>query len=72
MPAPLSATVIEDSSTVTVISGAIPCSSQASRALSISSLTATRGQSRRSKPHWSVSSFSETKSSSRLVLKAVR
>jgi len=72
MPGPLSATVIPLPSTVIAILGATPAASQASKPLSSSSLSATRGQSLRSWPVCAVSSFSLQKSSRRLVLNVVR
>ena len=72
MPAPLSATVIESSSIVIAISGAMPCSSHASSALSSNSLTSTRIQDSGPCPHCAARSFSDRKSSARLVQNAVR
>ena len=72
MPGPLSSTVMPVRSTVTVISGAMPASSPASSALSTSSLTITSGQLAFWWPVCAISSFSDAKSSSRLVRKVAR
>src|SRR5687768_6288208 len=72
MPGPLSITEIQSSPTASVICGGTPLSSHASRALSNNSLTSTTGQAVAAWPIWAVNSFSEKKSSARLVEKAVR
>ena len=72
MPGPLSATLITPRSTATSTRGATPASSQASRLLSTSSLTATCGHCSGRWPIWAVSSRSEAKSSRREVRKVSR
>ena len=57
---------------VTSTTGAMPASSQASKALSTSSFRSTTGHTVRGWPIWAVSSFSDMKSSNRLVRNAVR
>ena len=72
MPGPLSATVIPVLSTVILISGGTPASSQASRALSSNSFSATTGHSSFWWPVCAVSSFSVQKSMSREVSNVTR